>query len=210
MSTTISVINATGSTVREIEIDESWLERERGKQAVHEAVTTYLSNRRAGTAATKTRTHVSGGGAKPWRQKGTGRARAGSNRSPIWRGGGIIFGPVPRSYRRKLNKKVRQLALRRSFTDCLDKGRLNVIDGLQLDGPRTKLLGDLLKGSGVQAKNLLIVVGDESNKDLVQAARNLDRVTFTSASRLNVYQIVRNDKVLITESGLQELGKRLA
>ena len=107
----LAIVNEKGAAAGEVTIDESWLEREKGDSAVHDTVVAYLATKRAGTAATKNRKLVRGGGAKPWRQKGTGRARAGSNRSPIWRGGGVIFGPQPRSFAKKVNKKVKKLVL---------------------------------------------------------------------------------------------------
>ncbi len=209
MSTTLTVIDTTGASVGEVEIQEAWLEREKGDQAVHQMVVAHLANRRAGTACTKTRGEVSGGGAKPWRQKGTGRARAGSNRSPVWRGGGTIFGPRPRDYSQKVNKKIRRLALRRAFTGCLDAEKVKVVNELALAEPRSALLHQALKGVGAGRKTVIVLANDDA-ANLKQAARNLSEVLVTTAGRLNVYTMLRADTILICQDAVEALGQRLA
>ena len=205
--TSLAIVNEKGAAAGEVTIDESWLEREKGESAVHDTVVAYLATKRAGTAATKNRKLVRGGGAKPWRQKGTGRARAGSNRSPIWRGGGVIFGPQPRSFAKKVNKKVKKLALRRSFAECIDAEKVIVLDKLEVSDIKTKALAALLKSLGA-GENALIIT-DNVSKELFLSARNLPKVDVVNAENLNVYQLLLHKKVIITSAGLESLGKRL-
>ena len=153
----VQVFDNTGSSSGEYEVNEKWLEREKGDQAVHESVVAYLAGERAGTAKTKTRSEVRGGGKKPFRQKGTGRARAGSTRSPIWRGGGIIFGPQPRSYKKRVNKKIKRLALRRALAERVDAGELVVVEEFSFDSPKTKNAAAFLKSIDAQDRPVVIV-----------------------------------------------------
>ncbi len=209
MSQVLDILNVSGSKVGDLEINEGWLEREKGAQAIHEVVVAILANRRAGTACTKTRSEVRGGGAKPWRQKGTGRARAGSSRSPVWVGGGVIFGPRPRKYTKKVNKKVKRLALRRAFTEALDAGKVILVDNLSLADAKSKTLSSVLQAVGGGRKTLVVVAKDY-DATVVQAGRNLANATVTSAKLMNVYELLRHDKVLITQEALDILGGRLA
>ena len=209
MSQVLDILNVSGSKVGDLEINEGWLEREKGAQAIHEVVVAILANRRAGTACTKTRSEVRGGGAKPWLQKGTGRARAGSSRSPVWVGGGVIFGPRPRKYTKKVNKKVKRLALRRAFTEALDAGKVILVDNLSLADAKSKTLSSVLQAVGGGRKTLVVVAKDY-DATVVQAGRNLANATVTSAKLMNVYELLRHDKVLITQEALDILGGRLA
>lgn len=206
---TLSIVNQSGSAAGEVSIDDAWLEREKGEQAVHETVVAYLAGRRAGTACTKTRGKVRGGGAKPYRQKGTGNARAGSNRSPVWRGGGTIFGPQPRSYAKKVNKKVRRLALRRAFTERLDAEAVMVADSAPaLDKPSTKAVAAWLDAIGAGQHTLIIA--NEVSEALVHSVRNLPKVAVVPAGSLGVYQLLLHRKVLILQDAIEPLGQRLS
>jgi large subunit ribosomal protein L4 len=178
--------------------------------AIHNAVVNFLANQRQGTHATKTKGLVSGGGKKPWKQKHTGRARSGSNRSPLWRGGGIVFGPQPRDYSYALPKKARQLALKATLSMKLSDGEMTILDSLNLDQPKTKDMVSLLKGLGLQGTSTLIVV-PEYDAAVFLAARNIPGVSVKRASDLNAYDVSRHKRVLLTRSAaetLAEAGKK--
>ncbi|MGI0485335.1 50S ribosomal protein L4 [Pantanalinema rosaneae CENA516] len=172
---------------------------------VHRALVRQMANARQGTASTKTRAEVSGGGRKPWRQKGTGRARAGSNRSPLWRGGGVIFGPKPRDYEKKMNRKERRLALRTALQSRVDD--LVVVQDFadQLPQPKTKELAKALAGWGIQpgAKVLLIVA--ERNETVYLSARNIANLRLISANNLNVFDLLAADQIVATTSALSQI-----
>lgn len=204
---TIPVKTMDGTDKGSVDINDSWLEREKGKQAVKDSVVAFLAGCRAGTAQTKTRGNVSGGGSKPWRQKGTGRARSGSSRSPVWRGGGIVFGPQTRSYAQKINQKVEKLALKRSFTDRIDDGEVIVVDELKFEAPKTKDMVKFLNAIGA-GDNALVIV-DEYTDNVLLSLRNLPNVNIYKASSVNTYWMMRYKKVVITSAGLEALGKRL-
>jgi len=208
MATTLPVKTMTGADGATVDIQESWLERIKGEQAVKDSVVAFLARMRSGTAATKTRGLVSGGGSKPWRQKGTGRARAGSSRSPVWRGGGTVFGPQPRSYEKKVNMKVEKLALRRAFTDRIDEGEVILVDELSFATPKTKEMTKFLAAVGA-GDNVLVIVDDYS-ENVELAVRNLPKVLLVPASAVNTYWMLLFKKVVITNAGLEALGQRLA
>ena len=178
---------------------------ENANHIVHRALVRQLANARQGTVSTKTRAEVRGGGRKPWRQKGTGRARAGSNRSPLWRGGGVIFGPKPRDYSLNMNRKERRLALRTAFQGRVED--LIVVQEFsdQLPRPKTKEMVKALAGWGVEpdAKVLLIVA--ERNETIYLSARNIDRMRIISADNLNVFDLLAADKIVATEAALAKV-----
>ena len=221
---TLTVKNASGADLgTPIEIDPSWLEFEKGEQAVKDSVVAFLAGCRSGTASTKTRGEVSGGGAKPWRQKGNGRARAGSNRSPVWRGGAIVFGPKPRSYAKKVNANVETLALRRVFSDRVKDNEIIVVDDIKPETAKTKDFVAFLKAIGVEGTAVVLVesaamnvIDDEKAKfgfrepNLVLASRNLGNVILVAAESVNPYTLMKGEKVVITSAGLKALGQRLA
>ena len=211
MATTLNIKDAKGADAGSFEINEAWLEREKGEQAVKDSVVAFMAGCRAGTASTKTRGKVEGGGAKPWRQKGNGRARAGSSRSPVWRGGGIAFGPQPRSYDKKVNKKVEKLALRRAFTDRIDQNEIILVDEIPdmcvNEAPKTKSVVAYLEAIGAGQNVLLLDADVECCLEL--AARNLGSVMVMSAASVNPYILMYFRKVVITKAGLEVLGKRL-
>jgi large subunit ribosomal protein L4 len=207
MKTNLPVYNSEGQESGSLELLNGWLEREKGGQAVQDCVVAFMAKMRAGTACTKTRGNVRGGGAKPSRQKGSGRARAGSTRSPIWRGGGTVFGPQPRSYAKHVNRKVRQLALRRAFTARLDEECVSVVDNVTLAEPKTKAMLAFLNKVGV-GDDVLIVV-DDYDANVLLAAGNLPNVEVMSAGSVNTYWMLLFKKVLFTSAGLQSFGQRI-
>jgi large subunit ribosomal protein L4 len=175
---------------------------------LHHVVRMQLANRRQGTASTKTRGEVSGGGRKPWRQKGTGRARQGSTRSPLWRTGGVALGPKPRSYAYGIPKKVRRAALCTAVSLKVQEGRLKILDQLTVAEPKTKLMVGLLRDLGIE-RGALILLADENPK-VQLAARNLPDVKVLSIDGLNIYDLLRYDYVLCARATLEKLQERLA
>jgi large subunit ribosomal protein L4 len=191
-----------------VELDPTVFEAQVKPHLFHAEVRRQLAQRRAGTHATRNRSGVSGGGAKPWRQKGTGRARQGSIRAPQWAGGGIVFGPVPRTHAHGLPKKVRRAALRGALSLRVREERLAVVEGLALEAPRTRLLLEALRGLGLEARSVLLVVG-EPDRTLELAARNLPGVDVLCAAGLNVYDVLRHEQLLLTRDALARIHERL-
>ena len=204
----VAIYNLNGEAAGEKEIADGLLELKRGKQAVLDVVTAYRAGIRAGTASTKKRGEVSGGGRKPYKQKGTGRARQGSIRSPILRGGGVVFGPHPRDYAKKVNKKLAALAFRRALSEKIAAGAVVVAEGLEQIEPKTKTLAALLK-KAVDGRAALLVTAAAS-KSLNLAARNLAKVEVTTAAQANTYQIMRYPAIVADAAGLEALKARLA
>jgi len=175
------------------------------KAILHEGVINYLANQRQGTHATKTKGLVRGGGRKPWKQKHTGRARAGSNRSPLWRGGGIIFGPMPRDYSYNLPKKVKKIAMKTALSMKVSKGAITVIDGFSLKQPKTKDMIATLKNLGLEGEKVLIVT-HEKDEVVTLSARNIPGVKVMRASDLNSYDVIISNKLLMTRDAISRLG----
>ena len=203
----LTMYNALGDKTGEVDFPEQLLVRGRGEQAVHDAVVAYLANQRLGTAKTKKRGEVSGGGIKPFKQKGTGRARAGSIRSPIWRGGGVVFGPQPRDYNPKINKRVARLAFARALSEKLTAGAVLVVDQWELTAPKTKLLAAALKKMNITRGALLVTT--EGSRNLALAARNLSGVAVAAASRVNTYQVLRYPHLVVSQAALAQLQQRI-
>ncbi len=203
----VKIIDNSGSAAGELALKPKQIELEKGAQAVHESVVAHLAEKRAGTASTKDRSEVSGGGAKPWRQKGTGRARVGSNRSPIWRHGGITFGPKPRKYDMKVNRKVLSLALRRAFSEKVSDGTLVMTESFKIDAPKTKNVASLLDKMKL-GENVLLVL-KELDKDLVRASRNMPEVMLVEADSVNTYQLLLKHKILFTKDAMDVFLKRI-
>ena len=205
----VNVQNTKGDSVEELEINfDAFEDDSKGLQAVHDAVVAYRASQRSGTACAKTRSEVAGTGKKPWRQKGTGRARAGSKQSPIWRGGGVVFGPRPRSFRKDINKKTRKLALRKALSERFKAGEILVVDQVQMDQPKTKdviRLLDQLKVDGTA----LIVTG-EVNANAQLSARNIPYVDVTTSASLNTYDTLKYDCLILTKDALSGLESRLS
>ncbi len=204
----IAIYNLNGEAAGEKEIADRLLETKRGAQAVLDVVTAYRAGLRAGSASTKKRGEVSGGGRKPYKQKGTGRARQGSIRSPILRGGGIVFGPHPRDYSKKVNKKTVALAFRRALSEKIAAGAVAVAAGLEEVAPKTKALAGLLKK--VAGGRAALFVTGAANASLNRAARNLAKVEVTTAAQVNTYQIERYPVILADAAGWDALAARLA
>jgi large subunit ribosomal protein L4 len=190
-----------------VELDPTVFEAVVKPHLFHAEVRRQLAKRRAGTHSTKNRALVSGGGIKPWKQKGTGRARQGTIRAPQWAGGGIVFGPVPRSHEHALPKKMRRAALRGALSLRLREGKLAVADALALEAPRTKLLLEALRGLGLEGSVLVVIEAEDRNLEL--AARNLPKVDVLRADGLNVYDVLRHDGLLLTKGALARIHERL-
>jgi len=203
----LTVKGIQGDQDSELEVQFPLVETNRGTQAVHDTVVAFLANQRMGTACTKTVGEVSGSNKKPWRQKGTGRARAGSHQSPLWVGGGVVFGPKPRDFGKKVNARTKQLALRKALTERLKAGDVQIVSDFKLDSPKTKGFASLLSTLGVEGTTL--VVGAGIDRNLTLAARNLNQVEVTTADFLNTYQVLRPNKLLITRSAFEKLEARL-
>jgi len=171
--------------------------------SVRQTLNNYLGNQRSGTAKTKTRSEVSGGGAKPFRQKGTGRARAGSNRSPLWQGGGTTFGPIPRSYRSKVNKKVRRGAIRSVLTQRLAEGAVTVIDSIDFPEIKTRQVVELVERLGL--KGSVLIVSDKVNLNLALSARNLQRTDVVVAENLNIHNLLGHPNLILTKAAAERL-----
>jgi large subunit ribosomal protein L4 len=203
----LPVKNGQGETVGEYDLPDGLLIYDKGEQAVHEAVLAYQANHRAGTACTKTKTEVSGTGAKPWRQKGTGRARSGYKQSPVWRGGSVAMGPRLRSFERRLPRKVARLAFQRAFSEKVSAGRVVVFDGLDCAAPKTKTVAGFLKAQGADRGAVLVLASVE--QPLRLSARNIPGVEITTAQILNVYEVLRYPLVLVSREGMDQLVERL-
>lgn len=204
----LNVFKQDGTKAGEIEVKDSVFAIEPNEQVIYDVIIAYNASLRQGTHKVKTRAEVRGGGRKPWRQKGTGRARQGSIRAPQWVGGGRAFGPKPRSYAYKLPRKVRRLALRSALSMKVAEENLLVIDSLQFDAPKTKDFKTFLDNVKVDSKVLVVVDGDNTNAFL--SGRNLDKVTLVDEKNVSVYDLIHNDKVIMTQSALTHVEEVLA
>ena len=203
----LTVKDTNGNQQGELEVKFTLIENGRGTQAVHDTVVAFRAAQRMGTACAKTVGEVSGSNKKPWRQKGTGRARAGSNQSPLWPGGGVVFGPRPRDFRKKVNIKTRQLALRKALSERLKAGDVQIVSEIKLSSPKTKDFTAIL--NKLDAMGTTLVVDAIVEKNLLLASRNVVGVELTNAASLNTYQVLRSDKLLITKSALETIEARL-
>ena len=203
---TVNIVNTKNESVGEIDLNEEVFNREVKEYILHEVVRMQRAARRGGNACTKTRVEVRGGGRKPWRQKGTGRARAGTRTSPIWRGGGVTFGPKPRDYSFKVNKKVRQQAVAMALSARFQEGNLIVMDDFSLDAIKTKDFVGIMNVLDVQ--NGLIISNDTS-ENLSKSSRNVNGYKVLSSEGLNVYDILLHKKVILVQPVIESLEKRL-
>jgi len=203
----VKIIDMSGGEVGDYALPVELLELEKGTQAVHDVVVAMQNARRAGTACTLTKGEVAGTGAKPWKQKGTGRARAGYRQSPVWRGGATAFGPRPRYYGAKINKKVAKLAFRRALSEKLNDGEIRVVEQIALEAAKTKVFASIIEAMGVKAPLLLIV--DQIDSNLALASRNLPRIEVVRAADVNVYQLLRYPTVVVNSAGMDQLKTRL-
>lgn len=204
---TVPVLNTEGSKVGEIALNETIFNAKVNKPLLHEAVVMQLASRRLGTAAAKTRSEVRGGGRKPWRQKGSGQARHGSRRSPIWTGGGITFGPMPRNYDYNMPKKARRQALKSALSAKVEAGELIVVDQFNLAEPKTKVMAGILENIKAQ-KALIVTAGVEDN--LYKSARNIPGVLTMVTEGLNVYDILAHDNLVLTKDAVTKVEEALA
>lgn len=203
----LKVYNLSGQETGEIELNELVFGAEFNEAVVHQAIVMQLANQRQGTSATKTRAMVRGGGRKPWKQKGTGRARCGSNRSPVWVGGGTTFGPQPRSYAKKMPRKARRLALCCALSAKVAAGEMVVIEGLNFEAPKTKNVAALLKAFEAADKKALLI-SDGANVEL--SARNMPKVTTITNIGLNCFDILNSNKVFLAKEMVEKIEEVLA
>jgi large subunit ribosomal protein L4 len=203
----IAIKNIEGKKQGELEVKFPLIEDGKGTQAVHDVVVAYRAAQRMGTACTKNVGEVSGSNKKPWRQKGTGRARAGSHQSPLWVGGGVVFGPKPRDFGKKVSKKTRALSLRKALSERLKAGDVVLVDDLKLASPKTKDFVSLM--STLELTGTTLVVSTGADKNLTLAARNIENVALTTSDSLNTYDILRPDKLLFTKSAFEKVEARL-
>lgn len=205
----VSVRNLKNEELRRLELAEEVFDYPLKRHLLYEAVHHQLAARRSGTAKAKNRSEISGGGRKPWRQKHTGRARHGSTRSPLWRSGGTVFGPQPRSYDYSFPKKARRGALRSALSQKVREGKLIVLDSMQLESHRTRDLKAILDGAFAEAGKTLMVY-DGENRNLRLASRNLGTVTAVRSPAVSVVDLLRHDTVLVSEAALEQLKEVLA
>lgn len=203
----VGVYNISGEQVSEIELNDRVFGADVRSDLMHQVVLQYLASRRAGTHKVKTRSEVAGGGRKPWRQKGTGRARQGSTRSPQWKGGGVVFGPTPRSHAFTVPKKVRRLALYSALSMKVNEGKLMVLDALDMSAPKTKEMADVLTKLDL-AKALIV---DGSKKESVYlSARNIPGIRYMDAQGINVYELLRYDHLVLTKDAVAKVEEVFA
>jgi large subunit ribosomal protein L4 len=203
----IAIKDIEGKSQGELEVKFPLIEDGRGTQAVHNTVVAYRAAQRSGTASTKNVGEVTGTNKKPWRQKGTGRARAGSFQSPLWVGGGVVFGPRPRDFAKKVSRKTKQLALRKALSERLKAGDVVVVDDLKLTSPKTKEFAGLI--SKLELKGTTLVIASGADKNLALASRNLPKVAVATSDSLNTYDVLRPDKLLFTRSAFEKVSDRL-
>jgi len=204
----LKVVNASGEQVGTVSLKDEVFAAPANEELVHEVVTGYHANHRQGTASTKTRSEKRGTGAKPWRQKGTGRARAGTIRSPIWRGGGIVFGPKPRDYRTAVPKRKRQQALKSALSVSLSAGKLLVVDSIECTEPKTRIIARMLNDLGVERKVLIVIA--EPNREIYLAARNLASARTVPVGSLNALDVLGAENVVIERQAIDKLQRRLS
>ncbi len=199
--------NQKGEEIGKLELPKKVFGAHINKTLLWEALTIILNNQRSGTAKTKTRAEVRGGGRKPWRQKGTGLARHGSIRSPIWRKGGVVFGPKPRDYYKKMPQQKKIKALLSALSAAAKEDRIRIIEDMNIEKPRTKIINELLKKININGTKILIS-SDKINKNLLLSVRNIPRINLKRSADINCYDVLWADYVLFTKNGLSELEKR--
>ena len=203
----LTVHNINGENVGEVSLKDSIFNTKINKYLIHQVIKYYLANRRRGTASTKNRSEVRGGGAKPWKQKGTGRARAGTNRSPIWVGGGTVFGPAPRDYSFSLPKKMKVAALKSALSDKLENKEIIIIDELLLKEKKTSEMVKILKN--LQAFKKPLIITEKEDNVVVLSVRNIKGAKVIPVSKLNTYDLVNQGKIIITKKALQQIEEVL-
>lgn len=207
MAVRVQAVDLDKKTTEEIVLNEAVFDAPVKPHLIHDVVKMQLANRRQGTASTRTRSEVRGGGKKPWKQKGTGRARAGTSRSPLWRGGGTVFGPKPRDYSYRVPRQVRASALRAALSSKAQAGRLIVVENLSQERPSTKGFRALLGRLGVEGRALVVTNQVKKDDAIARSCRNLPGVTLLPAQGLNVYDILKHDALVITRDALGLVGE---
>ncbi len=205
---TVAIYNMEGKEVGKMELSEAIFGQEINEPVLHQAVVNYLANQRQGTQSTKTRTEVRGGGIKPWRQKGTGRARQGSIRAPQWTGGGVALGPKPRDYRFSVNKKVKRIALKSALSAKAAANEIIVIEGLKLEEIKTAKIAAMLKSLNVDTKALVVTA--ENDNVIYKSTRNIKNVTPTYVGVLNTYEILKHDKFIVSKEAIEKMEEVLS
>jgi large subunit ribosomal protein L4 len=203
----LTIQDIKGKSQGEYEVKFALIENGKGTQAVHDTVVAFNAAQRSGTACTKTVGEVAGTNKKPWKQKGTGRARAGSFRSPLWRGGGVVFGPRPRDFSKKVSRSTKQLALRKALSERLSAGDVVVVDDFKLSSSKTKEFVSVL--SALKLDGTALIVAHAADKNLTLASRNVAHVQLTTSDALNTYQVLRSDKLVFTRGALEKVEERL-
>jgi large subunit ribosomal protein L4 len=196
-----------GEQVGEFELADELLVFDRGSQALHDAVVAYLANQRQGSASTLSKSEVAGSNRKPWRQKGLGRARAGLRQSPVWRGGGVAFGPKPRDFRKRVPRKVARLAFRRALSEKVAAGQVVLLDELRLPAPKTREMAAVVKNLEGSSGALFVV--DQLDDNVALASRNIPGIEVTSSQGVNTYQLMRYPLIVLTRQGMEQLEGRL-
>ena len=203
----VTIKDTKGNNQGELEVKFPLVENGKGTQAVHDTIVGYQAAQRMGTASTKTMGEVAGSGKKPWRQKGTGRARAGSFASPLWRGGGVVFGPKPRDFGKKVSRKTKQLALRKALSERLQAGDVIVVSDLKLESAKTKEFVGVI--SALELKGSALFVAQGTDKNLSLASRNVPNVLVATSESLNTYDVLRPDKLVFTKGAFEQIEARL-
>ncbi len=201
------VLNIKGEEVGKMNLNDNVFKVPYNEAVIHQVVVATLANNRQGTKSTLTRSEVSGGGRKPWRQKGTGNARQGSTRAPQWIKGGVVFAPKPRDFSKKVNKKVKELAFKSAISTRFEEGNVIVIDDLAVE-PKTKEMAQIL--SNLQVSKSAVIVTDEVNANVVLASRNIEKIQTSTADILSTYDIVSNEKLIITKSAITKIEEAYA
>ena len=199
---TVGVFNKEGNKVADMELNEKVFATEVNEYALHQVVVALLANKRQGTQSTKTRSEVRGGGIKPWRQKGTGRARQGSIRAPQWIKGGIVFAPKPRDYRVSVPKSMRKVAMKSALTSKVQENQMIVLESLNFEAPKTKNVVEMLKA--LEANKALIITA-ESNEVVYKSARNIQGISIIPANNINVYDLLKYEKLIITKDAVSKI-----
>jgi len=203
----LAIKDVQGNSQGELEVKFPLIEDGNGTQAVHDVVVAHQAGQRMGTACTKNVGEVAGTNKKPWRQKGTGRARAGSFQSPLWRGGGVVFGPKPRDFSKKVSRKTRQLALRKALSERLRAGDVVLVEEFKLESAKTKEFIGVL--SALEVKGSALIIAQATDKNLTLASRNVPNVALATSDSLNTYDVLRPDKLLFTRGAFEQLESRL-
>ncbi len=204
----VAVHNTKGEQVGELELSDKLFAAEISDSAMHQVVVAYLANQRRGTASTKTRSDVRGGGRKPWRQKGTGRARHGTIRSPIWKGGGVVFGPNPRDYSIHVPKKLKRKALKSALTAKLNNNQIYVLDELALEEPKTSEVARMLKSLSIEGTAMFVSAGSEPN--LYKSTRNIPGVKSSAAESINTYDVIKSGALVLTKDAVARIEEVFA